>query len=48
MEVVLTVSFGTLNIGQDDNSVKCADAQYDTREDGNPPRAGSCSVFSQV
>ena len=37
---------GALNLGQPDNSVKCADPNYDTRRDGNPPRKGLCSAWS--
>ena len=47
VEVVLTVSFGSLDIGPPDNSLKCVDPNYDPGRDGNPPRPGLCSAFGK-
>jgi hypothetical protein len=47
VEVVLTVSFGSLDIGWPDNSVKCTDPNYDPGRDGNPPRPGLCKQWGK-
>jgi hypothetical protein len=48
VEVTLLVNYGSLNIGQPDNSLKCIDPNYDQRIHGNPPRARTCNVWSQA